>query len=734
MPSSLLRLTLLALVLFAPIAARAQANAPDPAIEARIDGLLSRMTLEEKVGQLIITGVDQADAPEIVARGGAGATIGFNTAEITADIQKVARGSRLGIPLLTGLDVVHGFRTLFPMPLAQAASFNPDLARNIAELSAREAMAAGVNWTFSPMIDMGRDVRWGRIVEGAGEDVFLARAFAAAQVEGFRAAGMATTLKHFVGYGAVAGGRDYDGASVPANELADYHYPPFQAGIAAGAESVMSALSALNGLPSTADRSRLTGVLKDKWGFGGFVVSDWSSIGDLIRMGVAADGAEAARKAMLAGVDMDMMSGYYAAHLADEVRAERIPVSRVDEAVRRVLRVKFRTGLFERADPDPAKADDAALTPQLRQAARIAARDSMVLLRNENDVLPLKDDVKKIAVIGYLAEDAGEQLGPHEARGRADQAVSPLAGLREQAQKQGAELSFAQGCDRACTDNAGFPDAVATARASDVVIAVLGEPREFSGEAATRSRLGLWGRQGELLDALIATGKPVVLVVMAGRPLDISPYVERLASVLMAWYPGTEGGHAVADLVFGVASPSARLPLTWPRNAGQAPMFYDALASGRPYEAHSRFTLKYIDEKPGPLFPFGFGLTYTAFAYSDVRVDTASLGSEGTLAVSVTLRNEGEREGSEIAQLYVRDELASQTRPGSQLKAFERVTLKPGEERRVVLKVPAAELGFTLEDGSYVVEPGRFLVGVGGDATVELAHSFEVTDGLRRAP
>jgi beta-glucosidase len=717
-----LRLCVLGLIL---LSSPAGAQAP-AALEGRIDALVGQMTLEEKVGQLIITGVDQKDAPEIVARGGAGATIGFNTAEGVADIQSIARKSRLGIPLLTGLDVLHGYRTLFPMPLAEAASFNPALARRSAELSAREAMAAGVNWTFSPMVDVSRDSRWGRIIEGSGEDVLLSRTLARARVEGYHAGGMAVSLKHFAGYGGVGGGRDYDSASIPANELWEEHYPPFQAGLAAGADTVMTALSVLNGIPSTVDTTRITDVLKGAWGFDGFVVSDWSAIGDLIKQGVAADGAEAARKAILAGVDMDMMSGFYAQHLVDEVRAGRVPVARIDDAVRRVLRVKLRSGLFERPQPDPASSDAAALTPELRQAAREIARDTMVLLRNEGGVLPLKSTDKNVAVIGYLAGNSGEQLGPHEARGRADEAVSILDGVREQAAAKGVTVRFAEGCERPCTDDKGFADAVEAARQSDVVVAVLGEPREFSGEAATRAHLGLWGRQEELLDALVATGKPVVLAIMAGRPLDLRRIVDRVPAIMMVWYPGTEGGPAFADLLFGAASPSAHLPLSWPRSVGQLPMRYDILASGRPTEPEARFTLKYLDEGLGPLFPFGYGLSYTRFSYSGLKVVTPAIAEDGTLEVGVDLHNDGDRAGTEIVQLYVRDEVSSHSRPVRQLKAFERVTLEPGETRTVHLRVAASDLGFMLEDGRHVVEPGTFRIWVGGDSRATLEAGFEV--------
>lgn len=721
---------LLALLL-APAAATAR---PGEEVERRVEALLARMTLDEKIGQLNLVSNGPLYRPDQVRAGRVGAGINFNNAGDIAAAQELARGSRLGIPLLFGLDVLHGFRTTFPVPLAETATFNPDLARKAAEWSAREAAHVGVQWTYAPMADISRDPRWGRIVEGAGEDPHLARRFAAARVEGFHAGGLATAVKHFAGYGAATGGRDYDATDIPPAELRDVFLPPYRAAIEAGSQTVMSAFNALNGLPATANPGLLTGILREEWGFTGFVVSDWAAIHELIAHGIAKDGAEAARKALLAGVDMDMMGGLYDAHLADEVRAGRVPEAAVDEAVRRVLRVKLRLGLFERAPVDPAHVDAIFPTPQSRDAAREVARESMVLLQNRGGVLPLKPGTRRVAVVGALAASAKDQLGPHAARGHVEDTVTILEGLRARAERAGAGVAYAEGCNVRCEDADGFAAAVEAARAAELVVAVLGEPEFMSGEAASRAHLRLPGRQDALLAALAATGKPIVLVLVAGRPLELGAALDHASAVLMAWYSGIEGGPALAELLFGDASPSGKLPLSWPRTAGQVPMHYNRLPTGRPHRADNRFTLGYMDEENEPLFPFGFGLSYAAFRFSDLAVAAPRLSASDTVEVTVTVANTGRVVAQEVVQLYVRDAVASRSRPVRELKAFEKVVLAPGESRAVTLRVPGHELGFHLEDGTYVVEPGRFDIWVGASARAELAASFELTEGLRLPP
>ncbi len=702
------------------------ASAADPAgIERRVEDILGRMTLEERIGQLDLVPNGPDFRREAVREGRVGGVLAFTGARDIAAVQEVARGSRLGVPLLVGLDVLHGLRTMFPVPLAEAASFDPALAREVAESAAREAAAVGVNWTFAPMADLARDPRWGRMVEGFGEDPWLGRVFTRARVEGFRAGGIGVTLKHFAGYGAATGGRDYDAAAIGAADLADSYLPPFRAGIAAGAESVMSAFHTLNGVPATANAGLLTETLRHRWGFDGLVVSDWLAIAQLQEHGVAGSPAEAARKALLAGVDMDMASGLYAKHLPGEIAAGRVPEAAVTQAARRVLRTKLRLGLFDRPAPVDPPGDTPAPTEASRALARRAAIRSIVLLRNAG-VLPLAPG-RRVALVGGMAGNPRDQIGPHGALVRWEDGVSILDGLRPRVEAAGGTLAYAPGCDAACGTADGFDAAVAAAREAEAVVAVMGEPVEMTGEAGSRAHLTLPGRQAELLDRLVGTGKPVVLVLLASRPIELGVVVDRLAGLMMAWFPGTEGGNAVADLLVGDASPCAKLPITWPRAVGQVPLTYDHLPSGRPPDAKNPFTLRYVDEPLTPLYPFGFGLSYTTFALSGLAVATPRVAPDGTVEVGARLANTGARAGREVVQLYIRQPVASVSRPVRQLEAFEAVALEAGESRIVALRVPVAELGFTHPDGYHAVEPGPFQVFVATSSEGGLEGSFEVT-------
>ncbi len=719
----------------APQARPAAPAALSPAeVERRVEDLLGRMTLEEKVGQLNLVGYGDDYSADLVRRGRIGNIMNFSNAALAAEAQRAAAESRLGIPLLNGLDIVHGFRTLFPIPLAEAAAFDLELARRSAEASGREAIAAGINWTFGPMGDVSRDLRWGRLIEGGGEDVFLTTRITAARVEGFRAGGIGTSAKHFAGYGAGIGGRDYDAADIAPADLRDVYLPPFRAAVEAGVDSVMTAFTAVDGVPGAVNSWLLNGVLRREWSFDGFVVSDFAGIHELLAHGVAADAVEATRKAILAGVDVDMMSNYYDKHLADEVRAGRVPQAVVDDAVRRVLRVKFRLGLFGRPLPTEEEAARADLTPETRALAREIARDSFVLLENRGGVLPLAPRARTIAVVGPFADSAADQNGAHAARGDTVDTITYLDALRRRGEWDGRRTLYAPGCSRECETTEGFAAAVEAARGADVVVAVLGEPQHLTGEGATRASISLPGRQQELLDALVATGKPVLLAMQSGRPLDLGETRERLAAHLMLWYPGHEGGPALAEVLFGDVAPSAKLPVTYPRSLGQLPAYYDRLPSGRPYRADNRFTMKYIDAETSPLHPFGHGLSYTTFAYADLTVATPRVGPEDEVEISAKLTNTGPRTGREVAQLYMRDLVASRSRPVRQLKGFEKVALAPGETRTVTFRVPVAELGFHQPDGSYVVEPGAFEAWIGGSSAAALSGRFEVTEGLRREP
>lgn len=712
--------------------------ATDPALEKRIDALLAKMTLDEKIGQLHQlsrsgdpTGPTQPGRPEnagaLVREGRLGSMLNVVDPKEVAALQALARQSRLGIPLILGLDVIHGFRTVFPVPLAEASSWDPGLAERAAEIAGREAAAVGIHWTFAPMVDIARDPRWGRIVEGSGEDPHLGSAFAAARVRGFRKGGLAACAKHYVGYGAALAGRDYSDTDISESTLRDIYLPPFHAAVKAGAETLMSAFNDLNGVPTSANRHTLTDILRKEWGFDGFVVSDWNSVGELIKHGIAKDVAGAARAAILAGVDMDMEGRCYSSSLAKLVQDGMVPIGVVDEAVRRVLRIKLRLGLLDKdtPDPDPAAAARLLLSEEHKQAAHEAARESIVLLKNDSGLLPIPPSVRSIAVVGPLADDGTNQLGPWSGRGRGGEAVTILAGIQARA---GAEVkvTYVKGCDISGPSAAGFAAAVAAARDADRVIAVLGEARAMSGEAASRTRIDLPGVQQQLLETLVATGKRLTLVLVNGRPLDLSWSAEHVPAILEAWFPGTMGGPAVADVLFGDVNPSGKLPVTFPRALGQVPIFYNVRPGGRPSSPDDHFTSKYLDERVDPLFPFGHGLSYTRFEYGGLSVTPASIPASGGLEVKVKVKNAGERAGKEVVQLYVRGAVASRSRPLRELKGFRKVALGPGEEREVVFPLRAQDLGFHDDAGRYLVEPGEFQVFVGGSSLADLKAGFEV--------
>jgi len=714
--------------------------APGPVAEAdiekRIDALLARMTLEEKVGQLhqiartgdptgpAAAGRDEPSPGALVREGRLGSMLNITDPREAGALQALARQSRLGIPLILGYDVIHGYRTVFPVPLAEASSWDPALAERSAEVAAREAASVGVDWTFAPMVDIARDPRWGRIVEGAGEDPHLGAAFAAARVRGFHRGGLAACAKHYVGYGAALAGREYAETEIPEPALRDVYLPPFRAALKAGADTFMSAFNSLNGVPASANHHTLREILKKEWGFDGFVVSDWNAIGELIPHGVAKDKAAAARAALLAGVDMDMQGRCYSSSLAKLVQEGAVSRAALDEAVRRVLRVKLRRGLFDKPAPDPEGSAKVLLAEAHRQLAREVAQDSIVLLKNQGGLLPLPPASRSIAVVGPLADDGANQLGPWSAQGKGEEAVTILAGLRERAGSTVTVL-HAKGCDISGNDAAGFADAVAAARDAETIIAVMGEAQAMSGEAGSRARLDLPGVQQQLLETLVATGKPVVLVLVNGRPLDLSWAAAHVPAIVEAWFPGTMGGAALADVLFGDVNPSGKLPVTFPRSLGQVPIFHSVRPTGRP-TSEERWTSRYVDERADPLFAFGHGLSYTRFEYSGLTVKPAATTVSGSVEVAVKVKNAGARDGREVVQLYVRDPVASRSRPLRELKAFEKVRLAPGEERTVTFNLQPKELGFHDDSGRYGVEPGEFDVFVGGSSAAELGTRFEV--------
>jgi beta-glucosidase len=698
--------------------------------ESFLNQLLAQMTLEEKVGQLNQYSAGTDLDPNLLRQGKLGSLInasgaltgqGFSdsgNAEISNHFQRLALEARLKIPLLFGRDVIHGFRTVFPIPLAQAAAFNPELTDEAACVAAREAAAAGIKWTFAPMVDIARDPRWGRVAEGYGEDSFLGAQLAAAAVRGFQGEDMSAPdrlvacAKHFAGYGAAEGGRDYENGEISEPTLRDVYLPPFKAAVEAGAGTLMSAFIDLNGLPATANRRLLTEVLRGEWGFDGFVVSDWESVGELLHHGVAEDGAQAACLALRAGLDMDMVSGLYLNTLGESLRQGKISQAELDEAVRRVLRIKHRAGLFERPFADPARAARETLTPDARALARTFACQSMVLLKNEGPLLPLSG-FRRILIAGPFVHARAELFGTWTPDGRAEDVTPVDEALRQTAPKD-VELWFAETSDLA----------LHLAHQVDVIVLLMGEHPARSGENCNVSDLGLPPGQADFVAAMAALGKPLVLVVFAGRPLAMTRQVAQAQAVLYAWHPGIEGGAALGEVLFGREAPGGRLPITFPRATGQIPIYYNHKNSGRPVGLNGHFSTRYLDLPPTPLFPFGFGLTYTQFEYANLCVSAETL--RGSLEVSAEVTNIGLRPGEEVVQFYVRDLVGSLTRPIRELKGFQRVMLQPGETRRVAFTLREEQLAFTRADGTFGVEPGAFHVWIAPDSRRGLRGEFRL--------
>jgi beta-glucosidase len=744
-PPSLLFVAALALLLPAVAAPQSPTR---PEIESRIDELLGRMTLDEKVGQMNqyssfhdMTGPAPQEGSareryEQVGNGLVGSMLNVLGAEATRRAQELAvERSRLGIPLIFGYDVIHGYRTIFPVPLGEAASWDLEAIEASARVAATEAAAAGVHWTFAPMVDIARDARWGRVMEGAGEDPYLGSLIAAARVRGFQGTDLsapdtiAACAKHYAAYGLAEAGRDYNTVDISEHTLRNVVLPPFQAAAEAGVATFMNSFNEIGGVPATANVHLQRGILKGKWGFDGFVVSDWGSIGELRAHGVAADLTEAARLAVEAGSDMDMMSGAYVPHLVALVKSGRVEESLVDDAVRRILRVKFQLGLFD----DPYRYSDAEREKRLlfseahRATARDVARKSIVLLKNKGDLLPLRRQTGTIAVIGPLAADKDAPLGSWRGQGGVDSAVSLLEGIQS-AVGAGTRVLHAEGMKLitgprdfqsapvfAEDDRSGFPAAVEAARQADVVVMALGEGAFQSGEGRSQVDIGLKGLQDEFLREVREANPNVVVVLMAGRPLVIPWMAENVPAIVNAWHLGSEAGHAIADVLFGDHDPSGKLPSVFPRHGGQVPLYYAQKNTGRP-ATDSVFTSRYIDESNEPLYPFGFGLSYTTFELSAPRLSATEMGRRETLEVTATVKNTGERPGTEVVQLYVRDLVGSVTRPVKELRGFERVALEPGESRDVTFTLSAADLAFYTAAGTWEAEPGDFIVFVGPDS------------------
>jgi beta-glucosidase len=729
---------------------------PGQSTEQRIGDLLKQMTQAEKLGQITqghLTPDKEKGYAGPLRLGEVGSLLpgggAVGNPELRNRLQKIAvEESRLGIPFILGFDSIHGFRTIFPIPLAQASAWEPELFEKTQAVSAFESSAGGIDWAFAPMVDLARDPRWGRIAEGFGEDPWLGSLCAAAAVRGFQGKDasdprrIVACLKHYVAYGAAEGGRDYNTTDLSEYQLRNFYLPQFHAGVDAGALTLMSAFNCINGVPASANHHTLTEILRGEWGFKGFVVSDWTAITELMPHGVAANDADCARLGITAGVDMEMLSTTYRGTLDKQIKEGKVQQAVIDEAVRRILRVKFQRGLFDRPYVDETWQQNAYLQPDALALARQAVIKSCVLLKNDKEILPLsRNGVKLVALIGPMANEKGELIGSWPGNGKAADVVPLADGLRARLGPD-ASLTVAKGCSlikgkrtitrtdgvivedpNAPKDQAGdaeFAAAVQTAGTADIVILALGEPAGWSGENATRTELGLTGRQEELFEAVAATGKPVIVILFNGRPLAIPRLKEKASAILEAWQPGSQGGNAIADLLFGDASPSGRLTATFPLTVGQVPVYYNRLNTGRPGNQN------YRDSTSKPLFPFGYGLTYTSFSYSSARLSTTTLKSGDTLTVTATITNTGKRAGDEVVQLYLRDPAATRARPVRELKGFRKIHLEPGASQEVMFTIGKDQLGFFDETGRWLVEPGRFEAWIAPDAASGTPIAFEL--------
>jgi beta-glucosidase len=725
-------------------------------VEQQVSGLLAKMTLAEKVGQMCQLDASEGYAPDYLAdglrAGRIGSVLNVVDVDVVNELQRIAiEESRLGIPLLVGRDVIHGFRTIMPIPLGQAATWNPDLVKEAARVAALEAATTGINWTFAPMIDISRDARWGRIAESLGECVLLTSKLGAAMVEGFQGddlsapGAIAACAKHFAGYGAVESGRDYATTNIPETKLRNVYLRPFKAAVDAGATSLMTSFSDLNGIPATGNEFLLRKILRDEWNFDGFVVSDWDSIRQLQIHGLTENDKESAFEAAAAGVDMEMAGDAYSKHLAELVDDGRIDIKKIDNAVANILRAKIRLGLFEGAYTNaqalPSTANDHAL-----ETARQAALQSVVMLKNDNAVLPLSaKNMKSVAIIGPLADAPYQQLGTWIFDGDVDLSITPMHAIHSLVGHD-VNVRYVRAMENSRSKtNAAFDDAVAIARDSDAAILFLGEESILSGEAHSRADINLPGDQAELVRRVRETGRPVIAVILAGRPLTLSNIVDQVDAILYAWHPGTMGGPALADLLFGIESPSGKLPATFPRMVGQIPIYYSQKNSGKP-PSHDNIvhiddietrapqtslgmSAFHLDTHFTPLFPFGHGLSYARFEYRDIRVSTREIGLDDTVTISADLTNAGDVTADEVVQLYVRDIVANITRPVKELKGFRRVRLEPHQTVTVDFKLHTSDLTFYGRDMRLTVEPGEFHAWIGGSSTTDLRTEFWIVAG-----
>ncbi|WP_374163131.1 glycoside hydrolase family 3 N-terminal domain-containing protein [Arcticibacter sp. MXS-1] len=716
-------------------------------IDRKVEALLQKMTLEEKVGQLNqytgdweVTGpvTNSGNKVEDVKKGKIGSMLNVRGVKHTRELQQAAMQSRLKIPLLFGQDVIHGYRVTFPIPLAEAASWDLEAIEKSARIAATEAASSGIHWTFAPMVDIARDPRWGRVMEGAGEDTYLGSLIAKARVKGFQGKGLGNTnavmacAKHFAAYGAAIGGRDYNSVDMSLRTLWEVYLPPFKAALDAGAATFMNSFNDINGIPATGNSYIQRDILKGKWGFKGFVVSDWGSIGEMIQHGYVKDNYEAAEAAITAGSDMDMESRSYINHLVKLVGEGKVKQELIDDAVRRILRKKFELGLFD--DPyrfSNEKREKKTLNkPEFLQAARDVAKRSIVLLKNEGSVLPLSKDLKSVALIGPLVKAEKDMQGFWSIDwGKEDHLVSLYEGMQNQAGKT--KLLYAKGCHVQDTSRAGFAEAVSTAKEADVVVMAMGEKFDMSGEAKSRSNIHLPGIQEELIKAIQATGKPVVVLLMAGRPMVFNWTADHVPAILYTWWLGSQAGNAIADVLYGNYNPSAKLPMTFPRSEGQIPIYYNYLNTGRPAKDDTDMNYRsgYIDMQKSPKYAFGYGLSYTTFSYSNLKLSQKQMGKNDSISISFTLTNSGKLAGEEVAQLYLRDVVAKPVRPVKELKAFKKVMLQPGESRTISFTIDKESLSFYNDNLEKITQAGEFEVMIGGSSdAIKLDDKFDLVD------
>lgn len=714
-------------------------------LETKVDSILALMTLDEKIGQLnLVAGnMDQTgpttnkEYEKDIKDGRVGAILNIYGVEYVRKLQELAvNNTRLRIPLLFGYDVIHGFKTIFPIPLAEACSWDIELIEKTARLSAEEACASGLNWTFSPMVDIAHDPRWGRVAEGSGEDSYLASLIAKARVIGYQGEQlnnpftMAACVKHFAAYGAPIGGRDYNTVDMSDRVLRETYLIPYKAAVDAGVATVMSSFNEIDGIPSSGNKYLLTRILRNEWGFKGFVVSDWTAINEMVNHGYAADEKHAGELALNAGLDMDMQGAVYSNYLKKSLDEGKISVDQLNESIRRILKLKYNLGLF--ANPylylDNKREKEITYSKQHLDHALLSAKESIVLLKNTDykghKLLPLSKSVKRIALIGPLADNKKDMLGTWNAQGDENKVTTILTGLKSKYPES--IIEYAKGADFNGKDKDGFKSAITLALKSDIVICAIGESIDQSGEAASRSEIGLPGAQQELMEELAKTGKPIIAIVMAGRPLTIEWLSKNVNAILFAGHLGTRSGDAVADVLSGDYNPSAKLVMTFPRSIGQLPIFYSTKNTGRPFNASDSYTSKYLDISNEPLFPFGFGLSYTSFEYSNLKLSKQSIKYLESLTVTFTLKNTGKYDGEEVVQLYIRDLVGSVTRPIKELKGFKKVFLKSGEQKELSFSITENDLKFYDANMKFLTEPGKFKVFVGGNSVELIEAEFEL--------